>query len=285
MSRADLDKFMSQADVDQLKAYVSAPGKAGGAAQGDSTVLLAVSHSNLKAQFMEIRFDRHMTIRRVKERLQSHTGTSPDQMTLQLKDWDNKVLCVLEDQQKLGYYSPEDGFLLHVVDHDEFSMSKGGWLEDTSLVEKYQISDEDYYKRDNNYRKWKEGKLAEDPEWCLEKEMAKKRGVEYVKKENVSDPEYMAEDAANISIGQRCEVQPGGKRGEVKFVGKAGEGLPMGWWIGVQYDEPVGKNDGSVKGVRYFECMEGYGGMIRPDKVTVGDFPEIDEFASDEDEI
>ena len=58
----------------------------------------------------------------------------------------------------------------------------------------------------------------------------------------------------------------------------------MGWWIGVQYDEPVGKNDGSVKGVTYFECTTGYGGMLRPNKVKVGDFPEIDEFAS-EDEI
>ena len=58
----------------------------------------------------------------------------------------------------------------------------------------------------------------------------------------------------------------------------------MGWWVGVQYDEPVGKNDGSVKGVRYFECPQGYGGMLRPHCVKVGDYPEIDEFAS-EDEI
>ena len=58
----------------------------------------------------------------------------------------------------------------------------------------------------------------------------------------------------------------------------------MGWWIGVQYDEPVGKNNGSVKGVRYFECPDGDGGRLRPYKVKVGDYPEIDEFAS-EDEI
>ena len=77
-------------------------------------------------------------------------------------------------------------------------------------------------------------------------------------------------------------MDPGGKRGEVKFVGKAGKGLPLGYWIGVQYDEPVGKNDGTVKGVKYFECLPGYGSMLRPDLVKVGDYPEIDEFASDD---
>jgi hypothetical protein len=35
----------------------------------------------------------------------------------------------------------------------------GGWLEDTSLVDKYKMSDEEYNKRENTYRKWKEGKL------------------------------------------------------------------------------------------------------------------------------
>jgi len=38
-------------------------------------------------------------------------------------------------------------FRLHVVDLDPTSISSGGWLEDTSLVEKYEISDEAYNKR------------------------------------------------------------------------------------------------------------------------------------------
>ena len=46
-----------------------------------------------------------------------------------------------------------------------------------------------------------------------------------------------------------------------------------------QYDEPVGKNDGSAKGgKRYFTCPQGYGGFVRPSLVRTGEeFPPFDE--------
>ena len=52
-------------------------------------------------------------------------------------------------------------------------------------------------------------------------------------------------------------------------------------WIGIQYDEPFGKNDGSVEGKRYFQCQPKYGGFVRVGNVTVGDFPE-EGFSDDE---
>ena len=70
-----------------------------------------------------------------------------------------------------------------------------------------------------------------------------------------------------------------------RYVG-ACEGLPLGFWVGIQYDEPVGKNDGSVKGKRYFECDQNYGGLVRPALVICGDYPPLDDFDfSDADEI
>ncbi|KAJ4899716.1 CAP Gly-rich domain protein [Raphanus sativus] len=47
----------------------------------------------------------------------------------------------------------------------------------------------------------------------------------------------------NIKVGDRCQVEPGEKRGVVKYVGRA-ESLGSSYWVGIQYDEPLGKHDG-----------------------------------------
>ena len=43
-------------------------------------------------------------------------------------------------------------YTLHIIDTDPASASAGGWLEDTSLVQKYTMSDDDYNQRENTYR-------------------------------------------------------------------------------------------------------------------------------------
>lgn len=247
----------------------------------DSTVVLQITHNHLKARFPEIRLDMHMRIEAVKHKINTHTGTSPDTMVVQLNDENGRLVAVLQDDaRKLGFYSPRNGWTLHVVDTDGSSLSAQGWLEDVSKVQKYNISDDDYNKRDNTYRKFKADKLAQDPTWTLEKELAIRAGREYVPPATkaAADDDTGEQEAAVIDVRQRCSVDPGDRRGEVKFVGRV-EGLAPGYWVGVALDEPAGKNDGSVKGQRYFECGAGYGVFVRPDKVTTGDFPPIDDFS------
>nr|AFK42330.1 unknown [Lotus japonicus] len=233
---------------------------------GDETVLLRVTHSNLKTFNPDIRFSLQLTVEAVKEKLWKKCGTSVNSMHLELYDDTHVKITDLTDNSKpLGFYSPLDGFRLHVVDLDPSSVTSGGWLEDTSLVEKYQISEEAFNKREGTFRKYKEKLTSQIPS-----------NVEAKIPDN-----YMEDLCVDIKVGSRCEVEPGGKRGVVTFVGRA-EPLGPGFWVGVQYDEPLGKHDGMVKGVRYFECPPFHGGIVRPGKVKVGDYPERDPFEEDE---
>lgn len=60
-------------------------------------------------------------------------------------------------------------------------------------------------------------------------------------------------------------------------MGSVGQ-LKAGIWIGIEYDEPIGKNDGSINGEQFFTCDANHGAFVRPTKVRVGDFPPFDIF-------
>ena len=71
----------------------------------------------------------------------------------------------------------------------------------------------------------------------------------------------------DLVIGERCFTLPGKHNAQIKFVGKI-DSLPNGYWVGVQFDDKVGKNDGSLKGKVYFHCPPGHGGFLRSNKVV-----------------
>lgn len=87
--------------------------------------------------------------------------------------------------------------------------------------------------------------------------------------------------ARGIAVGKRCRLGlDDTRRGEIKYVGEVKE-IPgsIGSWIGIELDEPVGKNDGSLGETRYWGEPSGVkrGVFVRPERVEVGDYPPLDD--------
>ncbi|XP_028256905.1 kinesin-like protein KIF13B isoform X2 [Parambassis ranga] len=74
-------------------------------------------------------------------------------------------------------------------------------------------------------------------------------------------PDWLTE-GAYVTVGAS-------KAGTVRYVGMTQ--FAEGVWVGVELDTPVGKNDGSVGGHRYFQCKPGYGVLVRPDRLSCRD--------------
>lgn len=56
------------------------------------------------------------------------------------------------------------------------------------------------------------------------------------------------------------------RKARIAYVGKVPEIAP-GFWLGVQFEDPHGKNDGSLNGTRYFKCKADHGGFLRPNRI------------------
>ncbi|XP_050702958.1 tubulin-folding cofactor B-like [Eriocheir sinensis] len=230
--------------------------------------------SNVNNFTAEKRFDRALTIGDLKGRLELVTGGSASSMGLEVFDENESLVCRMDnDEALLGSFCVEENYRIHVTD----SSKRQGEFEDLSKVEKYELSQEEYSKRDDSVRSFLlKNKLGKYNEEELKKKQEEKEAQEKEEEEK----------AKSITVGSRCQVRVQGeptRRGEVMFVGRVH--FKPGLWVGVKYDEPLGKNDGSIGGKRYFDAAPKYGGFTRPAFCEVGDFPPMDEEEEEEDEM
>lgn len=236
--------------------------------------------TNVSSVKSERRFAKDLTIFDLKGKLELITGAVTANMDISVydKNDDTKLVCELDDNDRLlGSYPVDGGMTFFVKDSNKQESGKQlGEYEDVSKVEKYELSADEYAKRTDTVQSYLKrnnmGKYNEEEMKNLEESKAQQLLQE-------------KELTANFKIGDRCEVDvpgAGGKRrGAVKFIGQT-HFKPEFMWVGVYYDEPLGKNDGSVEGKRYFECPNKYGGFVRPMYVKVGDYPEEDLELSDD---
>ena len=67
-----------------------------------------------------------------------------------------------------------------------------------------------------------------------------------------------------LALGDKVMV--GGNFGWVRFIGETT--FADGLWLGVELENPVGKNDGTVDDKRYFTSQPQHGLFVRPNKAT-----------------
>lgn len=218
---------------------------------------------------VEKRYSKDVIIKDFKNKLEMITGLSAVDMKLKLLNKEKQFVCDLDDDEKmLGFYPAEDNYYLHV----DAKQSIIATTEDPNF-KRFELTNEEYASKKNTVREFKAkmklGQFAPGADALAQKKEEEKR--EKIEKEK------KLLDA--ISIGARCQVNSPGqptRLGTVMFTGEMEN--KIGYWVGVKYDEPLGKNDGSADGKRYFECSPKYGGFVKPEFIVVGDFPEEDLF-------
>ena len=113
---------------------------------------------------------------------------------------------------------------------------------------------------------------------------------------------------AGITLDARCQLLPSTdcRRGTVRYIGPVPE-IPSGSsgtggiWVGIELDEPTGKNDGSItntkqdsddgtdkeasRSSRYFQCRPKCGVFVRPERLEIGDFAMLDELGENMEEM
>jgi tubulin-folding cofactor B len=214
-----------------------------------------VTHSSSPLQ-TEKRFDPDMTITNLKTKLYPLSGTAPQHQVLQLMNPEGTVLATLEpDEMRLKDFPIFDYARIHIIDTDPSNTV--AQYADVSKVEKFEISEQAYEAKQDTFRNFKKTVLKDHVAKVEEEkaEAAKRR-------EEQEALEVTA--AAAIQVGLRCQVEGNG-RGAVQFVGPVD--FQPGVWVGIKLDEPTGKNDGTVKDRKYFECNPNYGLFAKPTKV------------------
>ena len=76
-------------------------------------------------------------------------------------------------------------------------------------------------------------------------------------------------DLSDLQLGMRVVVKDKVPAiyGVVEFVGQTS--FASGMWVGLRLESPMGKNNGTVHGVKYFQCSPLHGLFVRPQHLLI----------------
>jgi len=226
----------------------------------------------------EKRISPSWTVSHLKGRLETVTGIPPSSMKLTLKFSGSQDVEIEGEDKEMGTWitglNPASAEL--VVSDLRPLAQRNLDLLDASSVEKYTMPEQAYEGLSDSVLAWKKAnKLGRfDP-----------HAPEHAKQK--ADTIWTEAQERGIEAGKRCQIgEDSSRRGTVRFVGEVKEIPGLGGpWVGVELDEPAGKNDGSVGGVAYFSCPAKHGVFVRPERVVVGDFKSLLDEDDDMEEI
>ncbi|XP_037942691.1 tubulin-folding cofactor B-like [Teleopsis dalmanni] len=233
---------------------------------GTDFVKLNISNSKNDRVAIETKFAKSLNVAELKKKLEVITGGNANTMEIELYNGNNLICKINDNATIIGSLPIVSGMRLHVI--DSFV------LIEPEAVEKFELSEDQYEKKTDTVRNFlKQNRLGKYNEDELREKEKRQKEQEKLERDRIE----------SCKIGLRCQVQVKGnptRIGTIRYNGSI-EGK-KGTFIGVEYDEPLGKNNGSINGKRYFQCKENYGGFVAPISVEVGDFPPDDINLDDE---
>ncbi|CEP61840.1 Alf1p LALA0_S04e01904g [Lachancea lanzarotensis] len=211
------------------------------------------------------------------ERLSQLSGVLPSDMELRFEFGDGSSETVAAPGIKIGPFGKalkQAPTLIHITDvnigslaHElaqDFARSEN---DSNSSSKHFTLSDEDYKNRKNSVLQWKkdQGLGSYDPQYRAKLDQEKQRQEESMR---------------GLTLNERCQVSSNNstleRRGWLRYVGS----LPQsgGLWCGIEFDEPCGKNDGTLNGEVIFGPVKPfYGGFVKPTTVkTSAEFQPLD---------
>lgn len=205
-------------------------------------------------------FPNNISFDELSEKLYKLTGIELDDMNIQFvyKDKPNQSVEFNKSDLNIDLSNVEK---ITVLDTNENSivnqLKQSGLDQNETHSSMFKLSDEEYLKRKDSVLNWKmNNKLGRfDP--VYNEQLEKNRLLQQ-------------QQLQKLELNQRCLVKSftgpyKERRGWLRYIGKVPEINNDDIWCGIEFDKPVGKNDGSIKGKRYFGPLNpNYGGFVKP---------------------